>query len=149
MKTNPRHEKFIEEMIQHGDRVRAYKAAYPGAQRVYSQAYRLAHDPKITARIEEGRVQWEATNKEALEEEQQIKMASITKKRALLSRIINGDMKFEKLVKTADGYEPIKIAPTAGEIFKAIELDNKLAKEMGTLTGNTKLRFIIGGKEFT
>jgi hypothetical protein len=148
MKPNPRHEKFIEEMIQHGDRVRAYRAAYPDSKHMYSSAYRLARDPDIITRIEEGRLQWENENREREEEAYHIRMAAITKKRALLSRIINGEARFEKLVKTADGYEPVKVAPTAGEIFRAIELDNKLAKEMGMLNDKIKFRITIGDEEF-
>ena len=148
MKTNPRHEKFIEEMIVHGDRNKAYKAAFPDAQSYYSSAYRLAHDPDIITRIEEGRRQFEIDDRVRKDEEHLIKMAALTKKRALLARIITGDMKFEKLGKTADGYEPVLVSPTASELFKAIELDNKLAKEMGMLTEKVRFRIMIGDKEF-
>ncbi|WP_276135208.1 hypothetical protein [Polluticoccus soli] len=148
MKTNPRHEKFIEEMIQHGDRVRAYKAAYPDARSFYASAHRLSNDPEIKARIEEGQRQLEIDNQIRKDEEHLIKMSALSKKRALLSRIINGDMKFEKLVKTADGYEPILVSPTASDVFRAIELDNKLAKEMGMLTEKVKFRITIGDQEF-
>jgi hypothetical protein len=148
MKTNPRHEKFIEEMIQHGDRVKAFQAAYPDSASVYSSAYRLMKNPGIAARIEEGRAELLKQLDEKKDEEYHIKMAAIIKKRALLSRIINGEMKFEKLVKTADGYEPVLVPPTAGEIYRAIELDNKLAKEMGVLTDKIKFRFTLKGEEF-
>lgn len=57
-------------------------------------------------------------------------MLEITKKRMLLAQIINGEMTFEKVFKTKDGIETLHVPPTIADIFRALELDSKLAKEL-------------------
>jgi hypothetical protein len=131
MKTNPRHEKFIEEMIQHGDRARAYKAAYPNiAKYSRSAAHRLANNAYIKQRIEEGRIALQREVQEKLVEEHYANLLAIAKKRVLLGKVINGEILFEKTFKTKDGIETKHLPATLTEIFRAIELDNKLAKEL-------------------
>ena len=132
MKTNPRHEKFIEEMIRHGDRQRAYKAAYPASRTKYtrSAACRLANLPYIRQRIEEERERLRHEAEEKLVEEHYARMLAIAKKRILLARIISGELTFEKTFKTKDGIETKHLPATLAEIFRAIDLDNKLAREL-------------------
>jgi phage terminase small subunit len=52
---NLAHERFIEEMMQHGNRVPAYQAAYPGAKAATAAtcASRLLKQPHIKARLDE------------------------------------------------------------------------------------------------
>jgi hypothetical protein len=148
-KLNPQQEVFVKEMAEHGDRIQAYRTAYPDAgSSIYNSAHRLSHRPEVKAAIDEANKQKEAEKAERMEEEYYQRMVAIEKKRTLLSKIINGEMLFEKLAYTREGVEVMKLLPSVTELCRVIDMDNALAKEMGMLQQKLPKRFFIGDKEF-
>lgn len=142
------HEVFIKEMIAHGDKNRAYRAAYPETtSNIYNSARRLVNQPQIKALIEEGQQQKKLEAEEHLQEEYYLEMISIERKRALLSRILNGEMTFEKLGYGPTGSKLITTPPNIGELCRVIDTDTRLAKEAGVLKQKLPKKFFIDGKE--
>jgi hypothetical protein len=147
-KLNPQQEVFVKEMVEHGDRNKAYRVAYPDADNVYNSAYRLSRNVLVKTAIDECLKQKEAEREERMEDEYYQRMVAIEKKRTILSRIINGEMLFEKLAYTREGVEVMKLRPSVTELCRAIDMDNALAKEFGLLQAKLPKRIFIGDKEF-
>jgi hypothetical protein len=143
------HAVFIHEMIEHGDRNRAYRKAYPGtASDIYGSAYRLEKRSDIAALIEEGRQLREQQLQDQVEAAFYQHMLTIEKKRVLLSKIINGEMLFNKLGHEDGSSKILKVNPTVNELCRAIETDNRLAQEINQLKQKLPQKFFIGTEEF-
>lgn len=131
-KLNSRHEVFIREMIRHNDKVRAYKAAYPGANDESARvaACRLLSHPDIKERLKYAYNSIELGVREDKMAfiNQEIKIINV--KREMLLHIINGTVK-----------------ATINERLKAIRLDNELAERQAVLLGYGNLKDIPRLKE--
>lgn len=129
---------FIDEMVQHGDQVRAYKAAYPKVsdETARVQSYRLVQNSTIASAIREqvatikGEAQKQAISE--LKEELKGKVLSRQQKRELLCQIALGEIeipvkkpvwnpKEEKFV-----FVTVQEQPDFKERMKAAEIDNKM-----------------------
>ncbi|MCD6065091.1 MAG: hypothetical protein K0R82_3002, partial [Flavipsychrobacter sp.] len=126
--------------------------AFPNANQAYlSQAiYRLMKKPEIKQQIEEALQRRQRETEDRIIEEYYAAMLEVAKKRILLARIISGEMTFPKPYKTKDGIETVRVPANPSEIFRAIEIDNKLAKELGNnLPDSGNLTIYIGDEKFT
>lgn len=117
-KTNPRHELFISQMLLHGDKLRAYKAAYPKAtdEAARTASTRLLNNPYVSEKLRDA---YNAIHIGVAEDRmafihQELKI--IKQKRKLLIRIIAGERD-----------------ATVNEQIKAIRLDNELAEQQAQL----------------
>jgi hypothetical protein len=87
---NLRHETFIREMIAHGNRQKAYLAAYPSSSHTaaYNNACRLLAIPYIHNRIHDAVRTAEQQALIQFQQEKHITLADTFEKRALLADII-------------------------------------------------------------
>lgn len=119
-KLNPKHEIFIREMILHNDKVRAYKAAYPGTtdESARVAAVRLLSKANIKERMRYAynSIELGVREDKAAFINQELKI--INTKRELLLKIISGTIK-----------------ATVNEKLKAIRMDTELAEQQAKLLG--------------
>lgn len=119
-KLNPKHEVFIREMIRHNDKVRAYKAAYPGtageSARVAASRLLLQADIKERLRYAYNSIELGVREDKAAFINQELKVINV--KREMLLKVISGTIK-----------------ATVNERLKAIRLDTELAEQQAKLLG--------------
>lgn len=124
-KANAKHDIFIREIVRHGDKVRAYKAAYPGVSDAAARtaAVRLLSHPYIKDQLKQEQAQIMLGLKEdkAAFINQELKI--INTKREMLLKIICGTIK-----------------ATVAERIKAIRLDTELAEQQAKLLGYGSLK---------
>lgn len=128
---------FINEMIKHGDKVRAYKNAYPNAKSdnaAQVNAIRLLKNDNILSAIKAGsaeasKIASKAAIHQAAKKETSNLLSAI-EKRTILAKIARGDAQIMENAVTKDG-EIITFyrTPNSNEIIKAIESDNKMTGE--------------------
>lgn len=135
---NKAQEKFANEMIRHGNTVKAYRKAYPSCksdQAAKVNANRLLKNATIQLKIKQGGeivsnlAQEEAVN-EAKDEFKGTLLTSL-QKRSILAEIANGDARIqERLIKyNSKGDPEIEFyyrEPNAMEKIKAIDIENKM-----------------------
>jgi len=137
-KLNARHLLFINEMIRHGDKLKAYAAAYPDAkgEALRKAAERLMKNPIIAQQIDEVRAQvrHEAYTAAyaACMEEMKTELLSMQKKRAILAQLATCEMKVGRYVKYNGDYIMVYEDPRPRDIIRAIELDTKLEEACNT-----------------
>lgn len=129
---NPRYHTFILGMIKHGDKLKAYCAAYPKAKEESARkaAERLLRNPQIAAEINEAAaaIRYKAY-KEAYKEHvetSKVKLLSIMKKREILTQIATCEMKVGRHVKSDGAYRMVYEDPRPKDIIRAIEIDTRL-----------------------
>jgi hypothetical protein len=127
---------FINEMIKHGDKISAYKKAYPSCKTEGSakaNATRLLTNATICQMIAKGAAKAsEIANGLAIQaagESEAIVLLSAIEKRQILSQIARGELKIQEHYFTKAGAIPYDRKPNANEIAKAIEIDNKMTGE--------------------
>lgn len=128
------HQTFILGMIKHGDKIHAYRAAYPKCaddETARKSAERLLrHHPEVAAEIEEStayirqRAYTEAYQQHMAQ--QKTPLLSMMKRREILAQIATCEMKVTRFVKNGDRYRMLFEDPRPRDIMKAIELDAKL-----------------------
>lgn len=129
---NARHLLFINEMIRHGDKLKAYAAAYPDAkgEALRKAAERLMKNPAIAQKIHEVRsqIRHEAyvAAYAACMEEMKTELLSMQKRRAILAQLATCEMKVGRYVKYNGDYVMVYEDPRPRDIIRAIELDTKL-----------------------
>lgn len=130
----PQHQTFILGMIKHGDKIQAYRAAYPNCnndETARKSAERLLHHhPAIAAEIAEStaHIRQQAYT-EAYQQhiaQQKTPLLSMMKRREILAQIATCEMKVARFVKDGDRYKMLFEDPRPRDIMKAIELDAKL-----------------------
>jgi hypothetical protein len=137
-KLNARHLLFINEMIRHGDKLKAYVAAYPDAkgEALRKAAERLMKNPAIAQQIDEVRAQVRheayVAAYAACMEEMKTELLSMQKKRAILAQLATCEMKVGRYVKYNGDYVMLYEDPRPRDIIRAIELDTKLEEACNT-----------------
>lgn len=123
--TNPKHDIFIRELVRHGDKVRAYKAAYPGVSDAAARtaAVRLLGHPYVKEQLqyEQGQIMLGLKEDKAAFINQELKIINV--KREMLLKVITGVIK-----------------STVAERIKAIRLDTELAEQQAKLLGYGSLK---------
>lgn len=128
---------FINEMIKHGDKVRAYKTAYPETNTDKSAltcSGRLLKNVDILKAIKSAADKAsQIANSNAIQASamsEASNLLSAIEKRTILAKIARGDAQIMENAVTKDG-EIITFfrTPNSNEIIKAIESDNKMTGE--------------------
>lgn len=132
--TKRKHKIFIEQLIIHGDQVKAYQAAYPKVSEVTARknSYRLLQNANISAKVREGVEEKEQIIKRAQREEierlARDQVISETQIDATLSSIITGSFRqFKKVVvwnpeKKVHQTITVEVAPDASDVVAAANL---------------------------
>ena len=125
---NLAHERFISEMILHGDRLKAYLAAYPGCNEKWAlkSASRLLSDPHVKFRIREAVLEAQMRVEDELKEQLREAAMSINDKRRLLAQIAFGQLTTTKNVVRYNKEYTLTIKPQISDSLAAIRLDMKL-----------------------
>lgn len=130
---NQKQKDFVLGMLQHGDKLKAYRAAYPNSKNeeaAIKSAERLLRDPQVAREIQSVRdnIYTEAVQKAyALQVQQSTtKLLSVMKKREILTQIATCEMKVGRYIKDDNGYRQVYEDPRPRDIICAIELDTKL-----------------------
>jgi hypothetical protein len=155
---------FIQGMILHGNKVKAYKQAYPGVndESARTAANRLLRQPDIWQRIHDitTRAQQKAMEELELEATGMVKQQLLTqqRKREVLAAMVNGEVKCKRYIKLRDRVELVFDDLNPFAILRAIELDSKLAGELKKETNKSKqdewkagfegYKIMIGDTEF-
>lgn len=129
----PQHEIFVREMIRHGNRSLAYKAAYPDAkdEALRTAAARLLAKPHIQQTIDA--VMQPLREKAIAELEQQAtervkeEICSLQQRREVLAKIILGRMQVKKHIRLKDTIHEVYDDVSPAAVIRAIDLDSKLA----------------------
>jgi hypothetical protein len=142
---NVRHEIFIEEMIRHGKRKRAYQTAYPGTKdsTARSNAYDLMQDEYISGKIREARerILHQTEENEAILAKERLQ--TYIGMRELLADIISGKRKFDKPYKTGDDMALKEVKANARDVLHAVNLNLKIAKELPAGKGKDVFRILL------
>jgi hypothetical protein len=123
---------FVREMIQHGDRFTAYRAAYPSVSKASARtaAARLLSKPGIARRIQEARLQQKAEARAALRMHYNGRLVDIEEKRALLAEIIRGTSVTQVDVKDdRTGAKSTVVKNSLRDRMRAMALDSQLEEE--------------------
>lgn len=137
-KLNARHLLFINEMIRHGDKLKAYATAYPDArgEALRKAAERLMKNPAIAQQIDEVRAQIRheayVAAYAACMEDMKTELLSMQKRRAILAQLATCEMKVGRYVKYNGDYVMVYEDPRPRDIIRAIELDTKLEEACNT-----------------
>lgn len=127
------HQTFILGMIKHGDKIQAYRAAYPKCtsdETARKSAERLLlHHPAIAAEIAESTayIRQQAYT-EAYQQhvaQQKTPLLSMMKRREILAQIATCEMKVTRFVKNGDRYIMLFEDPRPRDIMQAMQLDAK------------------------
>ncbi len=127
------HQTFILGMIKHGDKIQAYRAAYPNCnndETARKSAERLLlHHPAITAEIAEStaHIRQQAYT-EAYQQhiaQQKTPLLSMMKRREILAQIATCEMKVARFVKNGDRYIMLYEDPRPRDIMQAMQIDAK------------------------
>lgn len=128
----PSHQTFLLKFLAHGDKLKAYSAAYPTAtgEAMRTSANRLLRHPHIAAKLAEvhtnAQQQLQQHIKDAAEKETTT-LVSLHEKRMLLARMIRGQYKQVKHIRLKDSIQEVEADVTPSVLLRAIELDCKLA----------------------
>jgi len=127
------HQTFILGMIKHGDKIQAYRAAYPKTandETARKSAERLLrHHPEVAAEIEEStayirqRAYAEAYREHV--EQQKTPLLSMLKRREILAQIATCQMKVTRYVKCGDRFKMLFEDPRPRDIMQAMLIDAK------------------------
>ena len=142
----PQHATFILQMIKHGDKLRAYKAAYPKAkgQSAIKAAERLLRQPHIAEEIQnvvhDIRSATIVETYKVMQQEQQVRILSVMKKREILNQIATCEMKVGRWIKDEDGYRMVYQDPSPRDIIHAIDKDTKLEEACNRMRDITDIK---------
>lgn len=134
--TEAKHDIFVREMVQHGDRYIAYRAAYPTASKAAARigAARLLSKPDIANRIVEARLQARAGLQAAVRRHYDGRLADIEEKRAFLAEVIRGKSVSQIDVRDyRTGMKSTVVKNSLRDRMRAIALDNQLEEEWNKL----------------
>jgi hypothetical protein len=145
---------FVQEMIMHGDKVKAYQKAYPdtSGKWVGSHARNLYYKKHIRQRITEGqlRIQHEVEKRCAEEMAQSLKddLAMLQGIRESCADIISGKMTFEKIVKMEDSIRHEQVKADSWSVLQALNLCFKMASSPAAKANIPRPKLMIGDQLF-
>ena len=129
---HPRHEIFIREVIAHGDKIAAYRIAYPsagyGAAR--NGASRVMNIKAIEERIAEARNRIQEDTEASIAKMTNDKLDSLLDIRRHLASILSGETTFTKHYREEGKVKAIEVGANASEVLQALALNLKLDREM-------------------
>lgn len=127
---NLAHERFIQEMILHGDKTRAYLAAYPNCKpsSAYKSACRLLKNTRVRERIRKSVVYAQQKAERKLEHKFNEEVLARLDKRKELALIVRQQLKTTKTVVCYGKELTYEVGPTHAELLRAIDLDWKLSQ---------------------
>ncbi|MCB9045619.1 MAG: hypothetical protein H6550_05735 [Chitinophagales bacterium] len=129
---NPRHLQFCLNYLQTHDPGVAYKMTYPKAstKSLYAAASRLMARPDVSAWIHETEQRVHERALREIEEEQgsvlKEQLLTINQKRAVLTKIITGETKRVRHIKTKYSYEKVEDDLPIYAVLRAIDMDTRL-----------------------
>lgn len=129
---NSRHLQFCLNYLQTNDPGVAYKMAYPKANNnsVYAAASRLMARPDVSAWIAETEQRMHDRVMRQVEQEQgdtlKEQLLTINQKRAVLTKIITGETKRVRHIKTKYSYEKVEDDLPIYAVLRAIDMDTRL-----------------------
>jgi hypothetical protein len=153
MAIKKQHQVFIDEMIKHGDQVKAYRAAYPKASEESARVncYKLLQNTTIADAIKTAsdQIRNQAQQEAVQELKEELKGDILTrqKKLEILNKIANGELEIpvKKPVwdKSQNKYVfvPMMEVPDHAARIKAIEVDNKMTGD------NAPIKSELTGKD--
>lgn len=165
--TNHKHLKFILELAKTGNRIKAYRTAYPKCKddkAASTNAGRLMKNVEIVKAVKQKTAEFQslALNKaqEAVSEQVVDNVLSFNQKRQILAAIASGAPRYvKKLISEENGvkvYQDIFLVPTFNDIVKAVELDNRMTgdfaadrRELGDITKGSKTTERLDDNQFT
>jgi len=132
---NPKHLTFVKEMLRHGNAMRAYQKAYPGAspESCRTAAARLLTDPDIKQTIDKAnasaRAELKVELKELAKERQTAEVMDLHERRKVLAQMVRGELKHKRHVKLNNEVVEVEDDLSPFAILRAIELDAKLSED--------------------
>ncbi|MCB0695903.1 MAG: hypothetical protein KDC07_00980 [Chitinophagaceae bacterium] len=137
-----KHLQFCLNYLQTHDPGVAYKMTYPKASTnsLYAAASRLMARPDVSAWIEETERSMHQRVLRQIEEEQgevlKKDLLTINQKRAVLSKIITGETKRRRNIKTKYGYTVVEDDLPVYAVLRAIDMDTRLENFYNYLTNS-------------
>ena len=126
-------QKFVNGVIRHGDKVKAYKDAYPKCKSdggAKTNATKLLKNTIISDAIKLGAAKAESKGfdkaVEARSNEIAVTLLTAIEKRSILAKIARGEHRIIETTITRDGPVSYDREPNPYEIAKVIEIDNKM-----------------------
>lgn len=132
MSIRPKHLQFCLYYLQTNEPAVAYSMAYPKAstKSLYAAASRLLARPDVTAWINETRYRMQERLLQEIEEKEVTQkkeaLLSINQKRAVLTRIINGETRRTRHIKTKYGCTKVQDDLPIYAVLRAIDMDTRL-----------------------
>ncbi|MCD6064986.1 MAG: Terminase small subunit [Flavipsychrobacter sp.] len=143
---NPKQQAFVCEMLRHGNRAEAYKAAYNprsnNPHSLQSAADRLMKNPEVAEAISSVHERIYAEVQEELKTQMLCEVLTTQRKRELLAQIAEGEWMVQPPPYDMPGQRTAVLIPTLKERLKAIDMDNRMTnayeKENATKHNNTQ-----------
>ncbi len=132
MNIKPKHLQFCMAYLQTSDPGVAYKMTYPkaGMKSLYAAASRLMARPEVSAWIEDTREMMQQRILREIQADQvqakKEQLLSINEKRNVLTRIITGEAKRSRHIKTKYGVTKVEDDQPVYAILRAIDMDTRL-----------------------
>jgi hypothetical protein len=117
-------------MLRHGDKKKAYRAAYNSTtvneRSIESAANRLMQNQEVADAIEEAENRMYAEAEQVLKERYVAEMLSVQRKRILLAQIAEGNWIEQPPPDHITGHPIAVMVPTLKDRLKAIDMDNRM-----------------------
>ncbi|WP_276133602.1 terminase small subunit [Polluticoccus soli] len=143
---NPKQQAFVCEMLRHGNRAEAYKAAYHSTSNnqhsLQSAANRLMKNPEVSGAIRSVHERIYAEVQEELKARITREVLTVQRKRELLAQIAEGEWMLQPPPADMSEQRTAVLIPTLKERLKALDMDNRMTgayeKEETTKHNNTQ-----------
>lgn len=143
---NLKQQAFVCEMLRHGNRAEAYKAAYQtksnNPRSLQSAADRLMKNPEVAAAIQSVHERIYAEVQEELKARITHEVLTAQRKREILAQIAEGEWMVQPPPEELSNQRTAVLIPTMKERLKAIDMDNRMTgayeKENAAKHNNTQ-----------
>ena len=127
---NTNQHRFVCEMLRHGDKKKAYRAAYDPTNQnersIESAANRLMKNQEVADAIEEAENRMYAEAEQELRERYVSQLLSVQRKRELLAQIAEGNWIEQPPPDHITDHPIAVMVPTLKDRLKAIDMDNRM-----------------------
>jgi hypothetical protein len=126
---NKQQQTFVNEMLRHGDKDKAYRRAYPDAKSdaaIESSVNRLLKHAEVKEAIDESRRRIRAEVEAELKEQMQGELLSFYEGQLQLTKIIRGEYTTQKQVNIKGELETVEVKPTVSNVLTALNMFFKL-----------------------